>query len=61
MTMLIYRTHEAPVPDMYRGKYRNDKYTEEELGTLYANDVNVRLKKLILTIHIQRKLVNIPW
>lgn len=31
--------HVAPVPDAYRGKYRNDKHSMEELTELYAGDV----------------------
>lgn len=33
--------HQAPVPDVYRGKYvyPNDSLNEEELGKLYANEV----------------------
>ncbi|XP_050306308.1 5-phosphohydroxy-L-lysine phospho-lyase [Anthonomus grandis grandis] len=31
--------HLASCPDTYRGKYRDDQYPAEELGTLYANDV----------------------
>lgn len=35
--------HVAPVPDVYAGKYRNDKHSPEELLELYTGDV----KKLV--------------
>nr|CAH0102691.1 unnamed protein product [Daphnia galeata] len=31
--------HVAPVPDVYGGKYRNDKHSAEELVQLYSDDV----------------------
>lgn len=31
--------HIAPSPDAYRGKYTSEKYTDEELGRLYADEV----------------------
>lgn len=31
--------HVAPCPDVYRGKYRNSEYADEELGRKYADDV----------------------
>ncbi|KAK4883323.1 hypothetical protein RN001_006642 [Aquatica leii] len=31
--------HIAPCPDVYRGKYRDTSYSEEELGHLYAEEV----------------------
>lgn len=34
---------QGPVPDVYAGKYRNDKHSQEELLELYTSDV----KKLI--------------
>jgi ethanolamine-phosphate phospho-lyase len=39
----LYFLLQAPVPDVYAGKYRNDKHTSEELLELYTNDV----KKLV--------------
>ncbi|CAG9769389.1 unnamed protein product [Ceutorhynchus assimilis] len=29
----------APCPDSYRGKYRDDEYAAEEIGSLYADDI----------------------
>ena len=29
----------APVPDVYRGKYRNSDYSDDELCQLYVNEV----------------------
>lgn len=31
--------HEAPIPDIYRGKYTTDKYPAENLGKKYAEEV----------------------
>jgi ethanolamine-phosphate phospho-lyase len=31
--------HVAPVPDVYRGKYRDSEYNEDELCDLYVNEV----------------------
>nr|CAH7728947.1 unnamed protein product [Callosobruchus chinensis] len=31
--------HVTSIPDPYRGKYRNDRYSDEELGELYAEEV----------------------
>ncbi|XP_045446785.1 alanine--glyoxylate aminotransferase 2-like [Melitaea cinxia] len=40
--------HVAPVPDVYRGKYRHprDSQSEEELGNLYANEVGEICKQV---------------
>ena len=40
---VMFNLLQAPVPDVYAGKYRNDKHTSEELLELYTNDV----KKLV--------------
>ena len=31
--------HEAPTPDVYRGKYTADEYPNENLGEKYAKEV----------------------
>ncbi|CAB4059749.1 AGXT2L1 [Lepeophtheirus salmonis] len=38
--------HIVPVPDTYRGKYRNDKYTEEECANHYANEIKTVIDSL---------------
>ncbi|XP_014672312.1 PREDICTED: ethanolamine-phosphate phospho-lyase-like [Priapulus caudatus] len=38
--------HIADVPDNYRGRYRNDVHTEEELADLYADEVKVIIERL---------------
>lgn len=36
---------QAPVPDVYAGKYRNDKYSAEELVELYTDEVRQLCEK----------------
>lgn len=40
------QTHVAPVPDVYRGKYRDIDHPNEEPGVLFANDVKDIVDKL---------------
>ena len=40
-------THVAPVPDVYRGKYRDKDHPGQDMGELYASDV----KEIIDGIH----------
>ena len=39
-------THVAPVPDTYRGKYRDQDHPGQDLGEMYANDVKEIIDKL---------------
>lgn len=39
-------THIAPVPDIYRGKFRDQDYPGEDLGKMYANEVKDIIDKL---------------
>lgn len=36
---------QAPVPDVYGGKHRNDKYSDEELLELYTDEVQTLIKQ----------------
>lgn len=38
--------HVVPTPDRYRGKYRDDKYSLEELTDLYVGEVESVCKKV---------------
>ncbi|TRY70717.1 hypothetical protein TCAL_05188 [Tigriopus californicus] len=40
------QTHIAPVPDVYRGKYRDQDYPGQDLGEVYAEDVKEICEKL---------------
>lgn len=39
-------THVAPVPDIYRGMFRDDQHKGEDLGKLYAVEVEKICKKV---------------
>ncbi|XP_060525004.1 5-phosphohydroxy-L-lysine phospho-lyase [Cylas formicarius] len=39
--------HVAPCPDSYRGKYRDTDYSPEELGHIYAEEVNNLCNKVV--------------
>ena len=39
-------THVAPVPDIYRGKFRDSDHQGEDLGQLYADEVKKIIDKM---------------
>ncbi|XP_057667180.1 alanine--glyoxylate aminotransferase 2-like [Diorhabda carinulata] len=38
--------HLAPIPDSYRGKYRDTEYTKDKIGHAYAEDVRILCEKV---------------
>ncbi|OXU21802.1 hypothetical protein TSAR_003556, partial [Trichomalopsis sarcophagae] len=56
--------HVAPCPDVYRGKYRDDCYPNEDLGVKYADDVKqiceeVKAKGRGISVFIAESLMSV--